>query len=324
MLELAKNEFEYENENPEKITALYRSSLSPIEFRPLVPRGNISNRHTQFQVGDCKLWSCSSSTGMRVSYQAVEDREAHVVYLPHFGTMRFVIGRNIHEHDPDNLYFGNLARFDEVVMYPQRSHHALSIANATMIDCLSSLLDEAVTKPLVFSDTMPLATETGQQVEALLRFLWQYMQVEAIGRSQRCHRHLLEAAIITILEKVPHSFTGKIKNKTPDAVPLRLRRAIEFMHAHAAEAISIVDISKAAGISVRTLQLSFQQFKDTTPIAYLKALRLNGAREQLQRRDCALTVGQVAAMWGFSHVGRFAQQYHEVYGETPSQTLRRR
>lgn len=324
MLDIARYQFEYENEDPQKISDLYREKIYPIEFRPLIVGGTISNRHIEFQIGACRLWSCSSSTGMKVSYQAVLDRDAHVVYLPQTGRMRFLQGSRLHESEPGSLFFGNLASFDEVVICPQRTHHALSIANATIVDCLTSLLGEAATKPLVFSQLMPLETETGQQLEALLSFLWQYMQHATGGPAQRCHRQLIETVMMIILEKVPHNYTEIIQKTASDAAPLRLRRAIEFVHAHAADTISIVDISKAAGISVRALQLSFQEFKGTTPMAYLKAVRLKNAREDLIRRDGPVTVGQIAAKWGFTHVGRFAQQYRDMYGETPSQTIRRR
>jgi hypothetical protein len=30
----------------------------------------------------------------------------------------------------------------------------------------------------------------------------------------------------------------------------------------------------------------------------------------------------VASRWGFMHFGRFAQQYRQLFGEAPSQTLR--
>ena len=36
------------------------------------------------------------------------------------------------------------------------------------------------------------------------------------------------------------------------------------------------------------------------------------------------TVADVAYRWGFTHLGRFAQDYRTRYGESPSQTLHRR
>ena len=37
----------------------------------------------------------------------------------------------------------------------------------------------------------------------------------------------------------------------------------------------------------------------------------------------ASSVAMIAHACGFQHLGRFAQSYYEVYGEHPSQTLRR-
>jgi transcriptional regulator GlxA family with amidase domain len=36
------------------------------------------------------------------------------------------------------------------------------------------------------------------------------------------------------------------------------------------------------------------------------------------------TVREIAAAWGFAHLGRFTQQYTAVFGETPKTTLDRR
>ena len=44
--------------------------------------------------------------------------------------------------------------------------------------------------------------------------------------------------------------------------------------------------------------------------------------ELLEPGDAAEGVAEVAFRWGFTHLGRFAARYAELYGETPSQTLR--
>ena len=43
------------------------------------------------------------------------------------------------------------------------------------------------------------------------------------------------------------------------------------------------EISPSAGVSARALQLAFRRFGDTTPMAHLRALRLDFARNELAR-----------------------------------------
>ncbi|HZA09676.1 helix-turn-helix domain-containing protein [Mycobacterium sp.] len=61
----------------------------------------------------------------------------------------------------------------------------------------------------------------------------------------------------------------------------------------------------------------------STNAAVVKRLRLHKVHAELLN-SCAgtATVSTVAARWGFLHMGRFAEQYHQLFGENPSQTLR--
>lgn len=82
-------------------------------------------------------------------------------------------------------------------------------------------------------------------------------------------------------------------------------------------------LARLAGVSVRTLQEGFQRFRGRTPSQISRDLRLDRARTALLDGD-GDNVTAVALDSGFSHLGRFAQSYAERFGETPSQTIRRR
>ncbi|MFD2500703.1 helix-turn-helix domain-containing protein [Rhizorhabdus histidinilytica] len=87
--------------------------------------------------------------------------------------------------------------------------------------------------------------------------------------------------------------------------------------------MSLSDIAAAAGVPARTLLDSFKHFRQTSPIRYLKDVRLDNARERLRQRG-ADTIAQVALDAGFAHLGRFAADYSKRFGELPSDTQRRR
>lgn len=75
--------------------------------------------------------------------------------------------------------------------------------------------------------------------------------------------------------------------------------------------------------SRRTLQNSFRQVADTTPVHYLRSVRLNAVRRRLMAtRHGDLCVSQAAADQGFFHLSHFANRYKTLFGELPSQTLR--
>ncbi|WP_420367018.1 helix-turn-helix domain-containing protein [Curtobacterium sp. L1-20] len=104
----------------------------------------------------------------------------------------------------------------------------------------------------------------------------------------------------------------------------RLRAAVDHIHAHAAEALTVSEIAGAAGFSVRGLQEAFQRTLGRSPMMYLREVRLRRAREDLLRADYSTTsVATLASRWGFTHFGRFSSEYLRRFGEYPRQTLRR-
>lgn len=99
-----------------------------------------------------------------------------------------------------------------------------------------------------------------------------------------------------------------------------VRRAVAFAKEEADATVTVEDLCAAAGVSRRALQYCFNDILGVTPAAYLRAVRLNGARRSLK---ACHSVTEAAALWGFWHFGRFAADYAAMFGELPSATARR-
>jgi transcriptional regulator GlxA family with amidase domain len=97
-----------------------------------------------------------------------------------------------------------------------------------------------------------------------------------------------------------------------------VRRVEQFIEGHARDAIVLADLTGVAGVSTRALQAGFRRFRDTTPMAYLRAIRLELARADLAKVGRLGSVAAVAHAFGFAHVGRFARDYQARFGELPS------
>ncbi|WP_433785840.1 helix-turn-helix domain-containing protein [Actinomycetospora sp. CA-101289] len=110
----------------------------------------------------------------------------------------------------------------------------------------------------------------------------------------------------------------------PPPEPATLRRALAYLEEHAGEDVDVADVAAAAGLGVRGLQTSFRRWRDTTPLAHLRHLRLGRAHDELLAADPrrGATVADIAARWGFTHAGRFSVVYRRRYGCSPSETLR--
>lgn len=90
-----------------------------------------------------------------------------------------------------------------------------------------------------------------------------------------------------------------------------------------AEEICIDQIADAIGVSRRTMHRAFKDLFDIGPKGYLRLVRLHQFRQSLRRAEGAAGVTEAALMSGFSHFGRAASQYQQLFGELPSQTLAR-
>ncbi|MDX1380634.1 MAG: AraC family transcriptional regulator [Xanthomonadales bacterium] len=101
-----------------------------------------------------------------------------------------------------------------------------------------------------------------------------------------------------------------------------LRRANRYLDRRLGEPVSIADLCRATGAAERTLHHVFHRQYGLPPMAYLKQLRLNRAREEMQSARSSDNVTQIALRCGFSHLGRFAADYRRLFGELPSQALR--
>lgn len=98
-------------------------------------------------------------------------------------------------------------------------------------------------------------------------------------------------------------------------------QARELVLARPDHAVTVPELCEQLHVSRRTLQYCFEEVLGLSPLQYLRAIRLNGARRQL--RQAALrqqSVQDVAVNWGFWHFSQFASDYRKLFGETPSTT----
>lgn len=106
---------------------------------------------------------------------------------------------------------------------------------------------------------------------------------------------------------------------------LVVQRASEFLRDRSAEGVRIGEVSRAVGVSERTLRNAFHQEHGLSPKQYELRERLQAARQALcDITAVAETVTDVASRHGFFELGRFASRYKHTFGESPSQTLRAR
>ena len=104
-----------------------------------------------------------------------------------------------------------------------------------------------------------------------------------------------------------------------------IRRSIEIFEQHDDEYISVEQLATAAGVSERTIRDAFQHYFGLAPVRYLNRRTLHQVRRALKAADpTVVTVTEIATQFGVWQLGRFARDYRFLFGELPSETLRKR
>jgi len=119
------------------------------------------------------------------------------------------------------------------------------------------------------------------------------------------------------------AYGEEIRAGTPAPVPGLIRRAERYILENAGAPIAVSDVAAELGISLRSLQAGFRQWRSTTPNLFLRRVRLQLVRDELRQLGEHTTVQAVAVRHGFSNLGRFSAYYQAAFGEAPSATLHR-
>jgi AraC family ethanolamine operon transcriptional activator len=161
-----------------------------------------------------------------------------------------------------------------------------------------------------------------RRLRALLQAVFALADAVPAALKSSHARKAVEVALVTLLRRqvegrriVPGaSFGGRFQ---------AVRICEAYMREHIDESISLHDLSELSGFRPRSLINAFEAFSGLSPMAYLKAQRLNGVRRTLEATSrYQARIIDVAMDWGFEHMGHFAAAYRAMFGERPSETAR--
>ncbi|MET7947485.1 helix-turn-helix transcriptional regulator [Micromonospora sp. NPDC005324] len=180
--------------------------------------------------------------------------------------------------------------------------------------------------PIHFTSITPPTQQAADNWRAAFR----YVRASVVGTSAAQEPLVAGAAARLLVATSLASFPNNaILDPTPenrrDAHVGSFHRAVSFIDDNAHRDISASEIAAASYVNIRALQVAFRRHLDTTPMAYLRQVRLEYAHRELIDADPGLTsVARIAARWGFANHSRFTASYRATFGIAPSYTLRER
>lgn len=101
-------------------------------------------------------------------------------------------------------------------------------------------------------------------------------------------------------------------------------QVIDTVNAEPAIPKSISKLCDIVAVSERTLRNIFYEQFSVSPKKFINFYRLNTVRNVLIRNDSSVVnVADIANAFGFWHLGQFARDYHRLFGELPSETIKK-
>jgi AraC-like DNA-binding protein len=195
---------------------------------------------------------------------------------------------------------------------------ALEEALAAQLEYGSTPVD----RQLLLAPTLDTSRGPGRYWADLVLLSRQLTRDDGLARAPLIARPLAEAVVHGLLLATDHSHCAALAAPAaPGPVPA-VRAAVELIHAQPQEPWTTAALAGRCFVSVRSLQEGFKRHLGTSPMAYLRAVRLRHAHQELREADPALTtVTSVATRWGFANLGKFAAAHQATYGEKPRETL---
>lgn len=188
---------------------------------------------------------------------------------------------------------------------------------------LAALTGRPTGSTVRFDLPLDLSGPRGRTVKLLIESLIEQLDSgDPLFRREELQRSQLRCIVTALLLAQSHTHTATLRGVPGTPHPRALRTAVAFVEANLSEPISLGQIAEAAGCSARTISSAFREKLGTSPMEYVRDLRMDRIRHDIL--STGDRVGEIAYRWGITHLGRFAGEYRSRFGELPSATAARR
>jgi AraC-like DNA-binding protein len=179
-------------------------------------------------------------------------------------------------------------------------------------------------EPLVFMDSIDLKSGPGATLKRMINYLFLELSDSDQILTNLALRRSIDHTLLSALLAIPHNLSGKLNDERNQVAPACVRKAQEYMREYFMEPISIIDLLRVADCSRSVLFSAFRNARDYSPMEFLTEQRLRSVHEKLIKSDQNSSVSRLATSCGFTSLGRFSQIYRKRFGESPSNTLRKK
>lgn len=201
---------------------------------------------------------------------------------------------------------------------------AVKLDRVAIEESLERLLGRPARGPVTFEPGFDTSKGPGRSWTRLVRAVAQDMLDDTPMLSGSLVAAPLQEALLNgLLLTAGHPYRDQLADPVRQLRPAPVKRAMDAVLQRPEHAFTTAALATEARVGVRWLQEAFRRYVGMSPMAYVRDVRLQRARDELRAAAPGeACVSEIAHRWGFAHLGRFAEQYRTRFGELPSQTLR--
>lgn len=268
------------------------------------------------------LWLGYISYGAPVQLRVSPTRDDYWVHFPLRSGFSVISAGQALDCDPHSGIVTCPSDIHELRTAPDSERLSLSIQREGLVRHLAALLGDEPNAPLAFSSSMDLQQGPGRSLAGFLRLVATEFDGAGVLDSPLLASRFEQLVLTSLLTLQPSNYTSRLRVCARPIASRSVGRVIDYIHENAAEPVRLADLVAISGVAGRTLIKHFRDGKGVSPMRYLRSVRLERVRADLQS-GAPNGVMTAALRWGFGHAGRFAIEYRERFGESPSATLAR-
>jgi len=191
---------------------------------------------------------------------------------------------------------------------------------------LCMMLGYDLQRPLEFQVGIDLRAPASASLRYMVQWLVAELENSAslLNNTPLGYAQYEQMLMWVLLNSQPNNYSGELSARQPKVAPHYVHSVEDYIQAHCDEPITLTQLVRMSGVSGRTLLEGFRRHKGTSPMKYLKSVRMERVHQDLKNADAGNNrVTEIALAWGFTQLGKFSVEYKQRFGESPSETLKK-
>jgi AraC-like DNA-binding protein len=312
----------YRGRDVDDARAVLSHLFTPVSVEPLQAGAPYSASVYGLELPNSAICYCQYPNGMIAGPEAPLD--FHTIQLTLAGSARFDSQFGSDTGDVRTGIVLSAGQQMKVHHSPDNAILSFIVKDEVLRDLVSTWTGQANSPPLRFRAKFDPGDPRSASVLSLLdNFLREIDRPGGVLESPAALASMEQTLFTYMLFGLENSLSDRLRVSSPEAGAEQVKMVETYIEAHAHEPIDVGTIVRVTGHSASSLYRAFRRYRQCSPMAYLREVRIRRARSRFLRARPEDSVANIALACGFTHLGRFAARYRSRFGENPSATLDR-